>query len=239
MTIRTLASTSVVTLSLVAVSSGAAQAEKDWQYAIKPYGWYVWFDGDTGTDGNPPISSDNDLLDILDGFFLIQGEARRGKLSLLGEFNWVTLSDDLSVGPLAADWDLEGYMFALGAGYAVYEEQNTRVELTGGIRYWDVDLSTSLGPVSGSASTTITDPFVGFRVATPINDTFTFHAQGSVGVAGDSDNQFDIGAEVRWQWLERTDVAVGYRHLELDFDKDAVLVDASLYGPYAALNFRF
>lgn len=236
---RTLLASATITLCGVSAVTAEAETGEKWEYAIKPYGWYVWFDGDTGTEGDPPISSDTDLLDILDGFFLIHGEARKGRLSLMGEFNWVTLSDDRNIGLLSAGWDLEGYMFALGAGYAVYEEADTRLELTGGIRYWDVDLETNLGPVSGSGDTTITDPFVGFRFETPINETFSFHAQASVGVGGDSDSQYDIGAEVRWQWLDSTDVAVGYRYLKLDFDKDAVLVDASLYGPYLALNFRF
>lgn len=238
MTYKALLRTAAIALGNVTIASGHAHAGDQWQYTVKPYGWYVWFDGDTGTDGNPPVESDSSLIDLLDGFFLIQGTATRGKLSFLAEFNWVDMSDEFSIGPLAAGWDLEGFMVALGAGYAIYEQAGTRVEATGGIRYWDVDVGTNLGAISGSGSTNITDAIVGFRFATPINDTFSLHAQGTYGF-GDSDNQFDIGAEVRWKWLDSTDVALGYRHLELDFDKDAVLVDASLYGPYVALNFRF
>lgn len=228
-------------LSLLASTANLAHAQSDWQYSIKPYGWYVWFDGSTGAEGNPPVESDSSLLDMLDGFFLIQGEARKGKLSLLGELNWVEMSDDVS-GPLgnrSTSWELEGYMVALGAAYAVFEQADTRVEIMGGIRYWDVEVETEVLRFEVSGDTTIIDPFIGVRFETPISERFSLHGMASYGVGGDSDQQFDVAAEVRWQWTERTDLALGARYLRLDFEKDAVLVDASLYGPYAAINFRF
>ena len=89
------------------------------------------------------------------------------------------------------------------------------------------------------ADTTITDPFIGARIETPINDRVSFRAQASFGIAGDSDRQYDLAAEARWRWTERTDLALGARYLRLEFDQDAVLVDGTLYGPYAAISFRF
>lgn len=223
------------------MASGHARADNTWDYSIKPYGWYVWFDGSIGAGSNPPVESDSDLLDVLDGFFLIQGEARRDKLSLLGEFNWVSMSDDFGITAIdrSSEWELEAYMLALGAGYAVYEYEATTFEVLGGLRYWDVDVQTEVLGRNIQADTTITDLFVGFRLETPVAERVSFHAMTSLGVAGDSDTQFDLAAEVRWKWTERTDVALGARYLTLDFDQDAVLVDASLYGPYVALNFNF
>lgn len=237
-----------VSLALLAVvftvlAAPQAKAEKKWDYSIKPYGWYVWFDGSTGAEGNPPVESDADLWEMLDGFFLIQGEARREKISLLGEFNWISMSDDFGISrdriDRSSEWELEGYMLALGAGYALYEEAATRFEVIGGVRYWDVDVETEVLRRTVQADTTITDVFLGFRFEAPVADRVSLHGTASVGIAGDSDEQFDIGAEVRWRWTERTDLALGARYLKLDFEEDAVLVDASLYGPYAAINFRF
>lgn len=227
--------------STLALAASTVQAEDTWQYSIKPYGWYVWFDGETGADGEAPVESDSSLFDMLDAFFLIHGEARRGKLSLLAEFNWVELSDTVSGqrGALSADWDLEGYMVALGAGYAVYEEKGTRLEVIGGIRYWDVEVETGLGPVEASGDSTITDPFIGLRIESPVNKKMTFHGMASYAVGGDSDEAIDVGAEVRWPWRDSIDLALGARYTKLDFEDDAVLVDASLYGPYVAINFRF
>ncbi len=231
--------TLVVFWSLVAAAE--ASADNKWDFSIKPYGWYVWFDGNTGAGANPPVESDSDLWDMLDGFFLIQGEARRDKISLLGEFNWVSMSDDFGISAIdrSSEWELEGYMLALGAGYAVYEEANTRVEVIGGIRYWDVDVETEVLNRTVQADTTITDLFLGFRFEAPVTERLSLHGMTSFGAAGDSDEQFDVAAEVRWKWTERTDLALGARYLKLDFDKDAVLVDASLYGPYVAVNFNF
>lgn len=223
------------------VVASSVKAENKWEYSVKPYGWYVWFDGSTEAEGNPPVESDSDLWDMLDGFFLIQAEARRGKLSLLGEFNWVNMSDDFGISALnrSSEWDLEGYMLALGAGYAVFDEANTRIEVIGGLRYWDVDVETKVFRRKIQADTTITDLFLGFRFEAPVTERVSLHGMTSFGVAGDSDEQFDVAAEVRWKWTERTDLAVGARYLKLDFDKDSVLVDASLYGPYVAINFNF
>ena len=241
MTLKHFAGSSALVLSIAALTAPSAQAQQNWDYSIKPYGWYVWFDGDTGAEGNPPVESDSSFWDLLDGFFLIQGQARREKLSLIGEFNWIRMSDEFgfAITDRTAEWELDGFMIALGAGYAVYEQAGTRVEVMGGIRYWDVEVETEVLGFDVTADTTITDPFIGLRVETPINDRFSFHGMTSIGAGGDSDQQFDIAAEVRWKWTDRTDLAVGARYLRLDFEKDSVLVDASLYGPYAAINFRF
>lgn len=238
--LRTIALKTLIVLLAAFVATGA-EAQNKWNYSLKPYGWYVFFDGRTGAEGNPPVESDSDLWDMLDGFFLVQGEARRGKLSLLGEFNWVSMSDDFGVTALnrSSEWELEGIMLALGAGYAVYEEADTRVEVIGGLRYWDVEVETEVLRGRAQADTTITDLFLGFRFETPIAERVSLNGMASFGVAGDSDSQFDIAAEVRWQWKDRTDLALGARYLKLDFDQDAVLVDASLYGPYAAIIFNF
>ena len=238
--LRNMLRNTLIVLSMT-LAATKAEAQNDWNYSVKPYGWYVWFDGRTGAEGNPPVESDSDLWDMLDGFFLVQGEARRGKLSLLGEFNWIRMSDDFGVSALdrSSDWDLEGYMLALGAGYAFYEQADTRVEVIGGLRYWDVDVETEVLSRRVQADTTITDLFLGFRFETPVAERVSLHGMTSFGVAGDSDKQFDIAAEVRWKWTERTDLALGARYLKLDFDQDAVLVDASLYGPYAAIIFTF
>lgn len=239
--IQKLTGTAAAFLTLAVSAANVAHAQNDWEYSIKPYGWYVWYDGSTGADGSAPVESDSSLMDMLDGFFLIHGEARRGKLSLLGEFNWVDMSDDLG-GPLGnqpVSWDLEGYMVALGAAYAVFEQADTRVEIMGGIRHWDVEVETEVFRRAATADTTITDPFIGMRFETPISERISLHGAAAFGAGGDSDEQFDVAAEFRWQWTERTDLALGARYLRLNFDKDAVLVDASLYGPYLAVNFRF
>lgn len=223
------------------VMAAGAKAQNTWDYSLKPYGWYVWFDGSTGAEGNPPVESDSDLWDMLDGFFLVQGEARRGRWSLLGEFNWVRMSDDFGITAIdrSSEWELDGNMLALGAGYALYDAADTRLEVTGGFRYWDVAVETEVLRRRVTANTTITDLFLGLRFEAPLSERLSFHGMTSFGIAGDSDAQYDIAAEVRWKWTERTDLALGARYLKLDFDRDAVLVDASLYGPYAAVNFRF
>ena len=48
---------------------------------------------------NPPVNGDTSIFNILKGAFLIAGEARNGRWSIGGEFNYLNLGDDVSIGP--------------------------------------------------------------------------------------------------------------------------------------------
>ncbi len=223
------------------LGSTGARADGDWDFSITPYAWAPWFDARLAAEQNPPINTESSsLIDLLEGFFLITGEARRDRLSLIGEFNWVDLADDFGPEIMGrqASWGLEGYMLALAAGYAVYEDNGTRIEALGGLRYWDIDVETTVLGRTLEGNEDILDGFVGARVETPVSDRWQFLAMATYGT-GDSDKQIDLVAQFRWNWLDNTDLSFGYRHAELDFDQDSLLLDAKLYGPFASISFNF
>jgi len=65
----------------------------------------------------------------------------------------------------------------------------------------------------------------------------------------DADLKYDIGtgdSDLTWQALAginyrftRVHLTLGYAYMDWDFDKDSLLKDFTLSGPYAGIKFRF
>lgn len=214
----------------------------DWDYTITPYIWAPALDLNLDVGPNPPVSGDVSMLDVLDGALLLQGQARRGRWSFLGEFNYLNLSDDFGIAPSdpRAEWRMKGTMVSLAAGYAFYDEADTRIEAIGGIRAWDLETSTEVSNLKASKTSTFVDPMIGVRVETPLGQSFSFHGLANIGGSNfGSDRQVEAIAQVNWPWTERTSFSAGYRYLSLDFDDDQVLIDATMEGPFIAVSFDF
>ncbi|WP_372571027.1 hypothetical protein [Ruegeria jejuensis] len=226
---------------LAASLASAARAER-WEYRITPYIWGPTLETSLNIGPNPPVNSSTSIFDILDGAFLIAGEARKGRWSIGGEFNYLNLGDNVPVAGLDnfASWDLKGTMATLGAAYAVYDHENTRIEALAAVRNWDLDIDTTVAGRTASANVNWTDPLIGVRYSQQINDRL--RATGMANIGG-----FDVGshfqwealAELNWAWTDRVDLAGGYRHLKVDFERGSEVVDLTLTGPYVAVGFKF
>lgn len=221
--------------------AGGAQAS-DWTYTIAPYFWGPEFRTSLDVGPNPPVDGDASIFDILNGAFLIAGEARNGRWSIGAEFNYLDLGDDVSVGPFdsAASWDLDGTMSSLGASYAVYEDDQSRVEAMAGLRHWDLDVSTTVLDRTFSTNQSWTDPLIGARYSRVLNDRWSVTALGNIGGFGyGSKFQWEALAQASWKWKRGISVAGGYRHLDVEFQDGREVIDLILTGPYVALAFNF
>jgi hypothetical protein len=138
-----------------------AQAS-DWEYTVVPY---VGSDFRTSLDigRNPPVDGSTSIFNILNSAFLIAGEARNGRWAVGGEFNYLNLGDDVNIGPFndIANWELDGTMTSLVLGYSVFDDGQSRVEAFGGLRHWDLDLSTTVAGFTASTDESWTDPLIG------------------------------------------------------------------------------
>ncbi|NVO54818.1 hypothetical protein HW561_03330 [Rhodobacteraceae bacterium B1Z28] len=214
----------------------------DWDYTIAPYVWGPEFRTSLDIGQNPPVDGSTSIFDILNSAFLIAGEARNGRWAIGGEFNYLNLGNDVSIGPFSdiANWELDGIMASLVAGYAVFEDDKSRFEAFGGLRHWDLDLSTTVAGFTASTDESWTDPLIGARYSGAINERWSVTAMGNVG-------GFDVGSKFQWEavvqaswnWTDRIDVAGGYRHLSVDFQDSLNVIDLILTGPYVALAFNF
>lgn len=228
-------------VATIAIAANSAQAE-DWRYSLTPYIWAPSLDLSLDIGPNPPVSGEQSLLEILDGAFLIQGEARRDRWSFLGEFNYLNLSDDFGVAPTdpIAEWRVQGTMISLAAGYAVHDVADTRVEVIGGLRAWVLETSTTVLNARASKDSSFVDPLIGLRMETSVGSRAAFQGLATIGGSNfGSDRQVEAIAQLKWPWLGATEVAVGYRYLSLDFKDSGALIDATMQGPFVSIGFNF
>ncbi len=221
--------------------ASSAQAD-DWRYTIAPYFWGPEFRTSLDVGPNPPVNGDTSIFDILKGAFLIAGQARNGRWTIGGEFNYLNLGDDVSVGRFddAASWDLEGTMVSLAASYAVYQDDQSRLEALAGLRHWDLDVSTTVLDRTFSTDQSWTDPLIGARYNYALNDRWSLTVMGNIGGFGyGSEFQWEALVQASWKWRENINVAGGYRHLDVEFEDGRDVIDLILTGPYVALAFDF
>ena len=228
-------------LTLTFGLASASHAE-GWRYTITPYLWAPSLNLNLDVGLNPPVSDETSLLEVLDGALLLQGEARRGKWSLLGEFNYLNLSDDFGIAPgdPRAAWRVKGTMIAVAAAYAVHERQQTRFDVIGGVRAWNLDTTTTVLANKATKNSSFIDPMIGARLEMPVGRNAQFSGLFNIGGSNfGSDRQLETIAQIRWPVRDTMSFALGYRYLSIDFDDDTVLMDATLSGPFAAFSFNF
>lgn len=214
----------------------------EWDMSITPYIWLPEVKLGLGVGANPPVDSSQSILDILDGAFLIAGEARRGALSFFGEFNWLDLSDTIETrfGILDTDWSLNGIMVSANVGYAVRQTDNSRIEAFAGLRHWSLDAETSVVGRTARADRNWTDPIVGLRFEKSLSDTLAIRGMANVGGFGvGSEKQWELLGMVDWKVSDLVSVSAGYRHLDIDFDEDNLIWNTELSGPLLAVRFSF
>lgn len=232
--------TSLIALVVSLLTATAAFCE-NWKYRVTPYLWLPSLVTALGVGPNPPVEGTKSLLEILDGAFLIAGEAQSQDWAVIGELNYLSLSDDFGVAPgdPIAEWRLRGTMMTLAGAYAFHHSAGTRLEAMAGVRRWDLEASTTVLNASASIERSWSDPIVGLRVSTPIGQNARFKGMANIGGFGaGSENQFEVVGQVEWPVSDQMSLSVGYRHLYLDFN-DGALIDVELSGPLVSLSFNF
>lgn len=230
----------VAVLAASSVSSETAVAD-EWEYTVAPYIWGPELRTSLDVGRNPPVDGSTSIFDILNGAFLIAGGARNGRWAIGAEFNYLDLGDDVR-GPLGgvANWELDGIMTSLVGGYAVSEDDQSRLEVFGGLRHWDLDLSTTVLGLTATTDQSWTDPIIGARYSYALNPRWHLSGMGNIGGFDvGSDFQWEAVLQASWQWTDRVNVAGGYRHLSVDFKEGREVIDLILTGPYVALAFNF
>jgi len=164
--------------------------------------------------------------------------------TLLTDLIFVALEErGTAPGPAAsrAEAEIDQLIGELTAAYALREDG--RLDVLGGVRYWS--LSTDLtvqGPmmdVSADESEDWLDPLVGVRSRLPLGERVDLLLRGDVGGFGlGSDFAYQLGAGLAWSLGERTELVVGYRHLDVDYD-DGFEYDVATSGPLLGLVLGF
>lgn len=171
---------------------------------------------------------------------MANGEVRKGKWGVIAEFNYLDLSNDASYagGLFNAENELEGVMGGAALAYRFFNDDRFSVDAFGGFRIWSLEATIDFDRLpTVSRTKTWVDPLFGLR--SHFDLTESFFVDGLADVGG-----FGVGSKLQWEVLGRAgyrfnetfSLAVGYRHLSVDFDRDAVDINASLTGPFLALD---
>jgi len=231
---------------LTFMSTGALAQSGPWEFEGRVYLWGSGVLGTTGTGQDIDLSF-GDVLETLD-FALMAGlEARNGRWSVLGDFQYLAVSDELSapVGPgipVTVDADVEGFIFTGAVGYDAVQTSTYRLTPFVGFRYLDLTSTTNLAIPGGSsrvsADRTNFDGIIGLRGDTQLNDRWSLSYYADVGT-GDSDITWQLGSTFDYQINDVWTVSFGYRHMAWEFDDPAVLSDVAFSGPIFGARISF
>jgi hypothetical protein len=184
--------------------------------------------------------------------------ARKNNWALLSDVIYLDLGVDktadltIPIGPIeipvttSVSLDLKGLVVHLAAGYSLYSEGASRLEVIGGARYLDLDTDMfleleSLGPgqsrsLSDSLSTW--DAIVGLNGNASLGERWYMPYYVDVG-AGDSKLTWQAAAGIGFRAGRVWDVALVYRHLEWDFESTRLIDDINFTGPTLGVIFRW
>ena len=220
-----------------------AFAEGDWHYRLTPYAWVPSLNTDLDIGPNPPAESETSLLDVLDFAFLLTGEVHNGDWGLIGEFNYLSLSNDATYagGRFGADISLDGTMIGVALQKRVHSSSDGNADFFVGLRHWSLDAEIDFDRLpTASRSIDFTDPILGIKGNRNINEKWFVSGLAEIGGFGiGSDLQWELVARAGYRLSDSWNAAIGYRHLVLDFDDDNLVMKATMTGPFVAVDFTW
>ena len=244
MTYTRIAFAALITLPL------PAMAEEDWQFTGTFYGWLP---GITTTVETPlgDVEADvefSDILEKLDFAFLAAVEARKGRLALVGDLQYFDLSAQASPHTALIDTVEIGSQIAVLGGYALYDvsdSSRTRVDLGGGLRYYDAKVDTVVSgaiPLSFSDEGNWADAVLSARVTHQFNEDWfgvAYADAGGFGLGGSSDVTWQAYLAAGRHINETWSAVFGYRQLMFERDFDGRTVTSEVGGPVIGFQKQF
>jgi hypothetical protein len=236
----------------------AAHAEEKapakWQFQLAPYAWLAGQKGKVATLPGLPESDIevdfwDDILGDIKGALMLVGEARKGHWGLLTDVAYTDIeAEDSTPGPFFSSVKsrTKSWMVSAMGLYRLAQGQRAFLDVIGGVRYWSVDSEMSLGAgvlpaAKRSNKEDWFDPLVGFKGLTPLWES-KFFISGALAIGGfglGSDFVWDANLNLGYQWTQGFSTTLGYRYLDVDYEKGDFLYDVAQQGPVLALSWRF
>jgi hypothetical protein len=240
------------TLATFLCIAGPAAANADghgtggWDHFIGLYLWGMSIDGTASVgpvDAPLDLNFKDDLLDNLAGAFSAHYEAKKGKLTLFGDYMYADLDPKTELANGAEiDVDFTNKMWELGVAWDLTEATaNTTWQVLGGVRSNKQEFRLQVGsPVLVSVNETWYDGFIGGRVIAPLSSKWKFVGRADIG-AGDSDSVLNVLGAFDWRFNNWGSLLLGYRWMDFDYDNgkkgsERYAYDATQAGPLFAFN---
>jgi hypothetical protein len=232
-----------------------ATSSDQWEFQLAPYAWLAGQNGKVATlPGLPPADIDIDFYDDIWGNInlagMLVGEARKGRYGLFMDIVYtdIEMDDPAPYGILysAVDTQTKSWMVSIAGLYRLVERQNRFLDVIAGVRYWSVDtdltLKAGLLPErSISNSEDWVDPLIGLKGLSALGNS-KFFISGGLAIGGfgaGSDFFWDANINLGYQWTKGFSTTVGYRYLDVDYEKDDFLYDVAQDGLTLGLSWRF
>jgi len=248
-------STAVLILILLVGHTMAHAANKnetsdEWEFLLAPL--FLWGMSIEGTSTIGPVTAPlnlnfkDDILENMDSVFTIHFEARKGKWTILTEYQTVDLKPTATgPGNIPLDISFENDMFELAGTYQISQSNTTRWELLAGVRNTAQKLS---GSVSGGPALPIAvdedwwDVILGGRVFVDLSKRWTFAGRADYGF-GDSDSVVNLALLFDYRFNNWGSVFVGGRYMDYDFETGSGInryaYKAEQRGPLLGLAFHW
>jgi hypothetical protein len=233
---------------------GSAAAENKWDYTATLYGW---FPGVSTTVETPvgEVESEvgfDEILEDLDIALFGALEARRGRLSLVGDLQYIDLGVEAEPPPnvlfSAADIDAKLVLVGVYATYAVVDNADLRFDVGAGLRFVDASIDTHFDgqgttpDASFSREGGWTDAIIAARVSRQFNDRWfgvAYADVGGFGIGESSDLTWQAFVAGGYRFNETWSAVGGYRHLTVERAFGAFDVAADVSGPFLGFQAKF
>lgn len=230
-------------------SAALAQQSTASGWSITPYIWASSTSVDLTVRDTNIGSGDisfSDLLDVLDGAFMIQVEGGQGRWSGFGDLTYLKTSD--TVERTVFTIDTESKQLILDAAIAYWPAGvGSPLSLFGGLRYSGFDNTydfrlTGTGALvtSQGSSKDYYDGLLGLRYRFDLADRWALltHADASFG---GSEGTYMLRAMLSWTVGKRkaNRILLGYQYKQAEFKDGELRTDFTYQGPLAGFDFRF
>jgi hypothetical protein len=224
----------------------AAQDESSSRAAFTPYGWFFGMAGRLGA-GDSAFDIDlspGEAIEQADLAFSLVLEGKRGRWFGRFDGTFVSSSARQDVQGTAADVvvELDQGIFEPDIGYEAVVAPWGGVDLFAGARIWRLKLDAETDeddPVRIASGDRIwTDGIGGVRLRYNPAPKWRLFARGDAGAGGSNLTWQAVGG-AGFDFSDCCGAVLAYRHLDVEYNKDAVLNDTRMSGFALGLEIRF
>lgn len=237
---------------LAAPMAHAADGEGDpgkWDWVVAPYLWGVGFDTSVQRTQPPVggISGDSrfdDVLEKFDGVFQVHAEGQGDEWGVFTDFTYLGLADEAEHPRFHTQTDLDARLFEAAVVWSPGEARYQGLDVFGGLRYIDADLTILFDPINPAFQSTTfdgsrsyNDLMLGARYTWPLSDRWGVTLRGDASF-GDTEGTWNASAVANYKTSNGAWV-FGYRYLSVELETGGTYTDMTLSGLMVGYAFKF
>lgn len=246
----------MLSISLSCPAQDQSNQKTEWDYTIAPYGWIFGINGSMTVKGTT-IKIDTTpgdtlkLLKDVDFIGQLHMEANKGPWTILLDPTYLKLTQDGSMGPLAATVSPEiafvdfGTFYTLANPRIAQTQKPLLIQVLGGGRYFHmrIKIRPSMLP-SVSESQDFVTPIIGGRIKTQLDKRWNLLIRGDIGGFGIDDvkKTWSASAITEYSLNKKCMLALGFRVMGIDYAHGSgasrFAIDTRFWGPVFGIIFK-